>query len=225
MTPAEIAEECGLTPAAVRQWISKGELPASRMGMRKLRVRRADLEALLIEWQRQESIRRSRIEEPEETSGSLASPLAAGSHESARELLGFASDSLNRALSASARARPSDGYTERLRAIADGFEHVAATTIHAAKSSGATWKSTTGFGVDRLPYELRPDGNRPPEGLWLDFDQAVETLGAAMAGTDLAAVGEASRAVADALLSVAKRVDVDAAPAAELGRGTARREA
>ena len=47
LTVAEIGEELRVNPATVRLWISKGALPATRAGQRKLLIRRSDLEYML----------------------------------------------------------------------------------------------------------------------------------------------------------------------------------
>ncbi len=49
LTLAEIAEELRVNPATVRQWVSKGQLKASRAGVRKWIVRRSDLDHMLAE--------------------------------------------------------------------------------------------------------------------------------------------------------------------------------
>ena len=49
LTLAEIAEELRVNPATVRQWVSKGQLKASRAGVRKWIVRRSDLDRMLDE--------------------------------------------------------------------------------------------------------------------------------------------------------------------------------
>ncbi len=206
MTTGEIAEELRITPATVRLWISKGDLPATRAGMRKLLVRRSDLAAMLAAWSRAE---RAAAEDQEPQHPETSDPgTSAAAFESATKLLAYANETLNAALHASALARPSDGYTDRLRAIADGFEHVASTAIHASKTAGAEWKGMSGYGPERLPYELRPGGNRPErEGLWSAFDDAIRGLGVAMAERELLAVGEAFRRCCDELLKVAGRID------------------
>jgi excisionase family DNA binding protein len=210
LTPAEIAEEMGLNPATVRQWITKRELPAMRVGMRKLRIRRSDLEALLAEWQRAEQTRRGQSDsEPMDDLQPPVRrwPVPLGTSESTQKLFNIAARDLVRALQASASAEPSAGYTDRLRAIADGFEHVGTTSIHGARSAGARWAGTE-FGFEQLPYELRPGGNRPSaKGLWREFDTAIEKLSAALAGHDLETIGEAYRRACDELLRVAKRID------------------
>ena len=49
LTLAEIAEELRVNPATVRLWVSKGQLKASRAGVRKWIVRRSDLDRMLAE--------------------------------------------------------------------------------------------------------------------------------------------------------------------------------
>ncbi len=47
LTLAEIADELRVNPATVRQWASKGQLKASRAGVRKWIVRRSELDRML----------------------------------------------------------------------------------------------------------------------------------------------------------------------------------
>ena len=47
LTVAEIASELRVNPATVRLWVSKGTLPATRAGQRKLLIRRSDLDAMI----------------------------------------------------------------------------------------------------------------------------------------------------------------------------------
>ncbi len=47
LTVAEIASELRVNPATVRLWVSKGTLPATRAGQRKLLIRHSDLERML----------------------------------------------------------------------------------------------------------------------------------------------------------------------------------
>ena len=47
LTLAEIADELRVNPATVRQWVTKGQLKASRAGVRKWIVRRSELERML----------------------------------------------------------------------------------------------------------------------------------------------------------------------------------
>lgn len=45
-TLAEAAEYFGVQQATCRRWIAEGILPATRIGRRTIRIKRADLEAL-----------------------------------------------------------------------------------------------------------------------------------------------------------------------------------
>jgi excisionase family DNA binding protein len=47
LTVAEIAELLKLNGQTIRNWIDRGELPAVRVGSRRVRVRRSDLDAFL----------------------------------------------------------------------------------------------------------------------------------------------------------------------------------
>lgn len=47
LTVMEIAETLKLNPQTVRNWIIRGDLPAVRVGARRVRVRRSDWEAFL----------------------------------------------------------------------------------------------------------------------------------------------------------------------------------
>src|ERR1700749_3467381 len=47
LTVAEVAGQLKLNQQTIRNWIDRGELPAVRLGSRRVRIRRADLDALL----------------------------------------------------------------------------------------------------------------------------------------------------------------------------------
>jgi excisionase family DNA binding protein len=47
LTVYDIADLLRVNPQTVRNWISRGELPAIRVGSRRVRVRRADFDAFL----------------------------------------------------------------------------------------------------------------------------------------------------------------------------------
>jgi len=47
LTVMEIAERLKVNPMTVRNWISRGELPAFRVGSRRVRVRQADFDDFL----------------------------------------------------------------------------------------------------------------------------------------------------------------------------------
>ncbi len=124
-----------------------------------------------------------------------------------KRLVQLADDNLNAAFNASALAPPSTGYVDRLRAIADAFEHLASTLSHAGRTTATSWAARDDWGPGTLPYEVRPGGNRPSrDGLWDGFDQASARLGEAMHGTDILAVAQAFRTASEELLAVADRL-------------------
>jgi excisionase family DNA binding protein len=47
LTVAEVAELLKLNPQTVRNWIDRGTLPAVRVGSRRVRIRKTDLDSLL----------------------------------------------------------------------------------------------------------------------------------------------------------------------------------
>ena len=209
LTLAEIAEELRVNPATVRLWVSKGQLEASRAGMRKWIVRRSEVDRMLASVNRAAENKvwnsplaaRSVDPEPEprvpveEDPGAESLPPPGG--ENAWQLVELAEERVEAALRASASAPPSAGYLDRLRAIADGFEHLASTLFHAGRTTATRWAGHVDMGPDRLPYELRPGGNRPTrEGLWERFDTSITVLEAAAAETDILAVAQAFRDVA-----------------------------
>jgi excisionase family DNA binding protein len=224
LTLAEIAEELRVNPSTVRLWVTKGQLKASRAGVRKWIVRRSDLERMLAATnpsrddahgppaaERHAAPSRSNppetVDEHEATSKFLP---PVGSRESVAKLVQYASDSLDDAFNASAYAPPGSGYLDRVRAIAEACEHFAATSLHASRTAGVSWKGRSDFGPDRWPYELRPNGNRPRrKGLWDHFDAAVEALAITMTGHDVTAVAEGFREVGDALHAVADELERD----------------
>lgn len=223
LTLGEIAEELRVNPATVRLWVSKGQLDATRAGMRKWIVRRSEVERMLASANATAGTKvpdlpaaqlsTSPSTDPEAVEdrgvGSLVAPVG---DESAWQLVELAEQGIAVAFKASGSAPPSAGYPERLRAIADGFEHLASTLLHAGRTTTTTWAGSDRWGPEWLPYELRPGGNRPVrDRLWDQFDARFEALTQAMAGTDIVAVGEALRQAADELLGVADRLADDEA--------------
>ena len=223
MTLAEIAEELRVNPATVRVWVNKGQLKASRAGVRKWIVRRSDLDMMLAatnppsagETAERSSAPRSPSRPDREEAANEDAPHPrlqppAGTLESAAELLQIANGNLNDAFRISAQAPPGPGYVDRLRAIADACAHVATTVQHASRVAGVRWRGRDDFGSEKLPYELRPGGNRPWRAdLWERFDTAVDALGITMTGHDTVAVADGFRDMGDALLAVADELERD----------------
>jgi hypothetical protein len=90
----------------------------------------------------------------------------------------------------SAYAPPSPGYVDRIRAIADSCEHIAATMLNATDTTGVRWRPKADV-ADELPYELQRTGNRPgPAKMCEEFDGALERLDITVTGTDIVSVAE-----------------------------------
>jgi excisionase family DNA binding protein len=221
LTLAEIAAELRVNPATVRLWVAKGTLNATRAGLRKWVVRRSELDRMLAgdteAADRAASSSRGVAppiphrpapSNPERgRRESAESSIRSAKGRDAAELVRLADRSLNAALAASRDAPPGPGYLDRIRAIADGFEH-AASALRNGAAAELRWNPRTTFGWHSLPYELKPDGNRPGDSAqWDEFDAAVERLAITFTGTDLRAVADGHAEVRDRLLDVAEELE------------------
>lgn len=224
LTLAEIAAELRVNPATVRSWVSRGHLKAFRAGQRKWVVRRSELNRMI---DASNSSAGSATRESGQASappprrplparGDTSSTEVAGPQgrvvngRDAAELLRIARQNLADAFTASRCAPPARGYLDRLRAIADGLEHTASALRNAGAVVGMRWQPPSSFGWNDLPYELRPDGNRPDEPeLWEKFDAAVERLSITLSGTDVRAVADGHAELRDTLLDVADQLEGD----------------
>jgi hypothetical protein len=123
------------------------------------------------------------------------------------ELLQHAIAGYDKAINASAYAPPSPGYVDRIRAISESCEHMAATMLNASEAAGVRWRSKTDM-AELLPYELKRGGNRPgPAEMWEEFDAAFERLSITATGTDIVAVAHVFREVWAALRAVADELE------------------
>lgn len=197
LTVAEIAEELRVNPATVRLWISKGALPATRAGQRKLLIRRSDLEYML-DAVRREPPGRGYQPRPSNPQGGMGPPQSLDQLSTADihgrraapdemqeiiEELDVADDVWQRALAASEYAPPDPGFPHRVRALADACEQQARTLARAGWIEGFAWTPLPDRHRMSLSHELRRGANRPgPAELWTEFDRAVQRLGAAMEG-------------------------------------------
>jgi excisionase family DNA binding protein len=231
LTLAEIAEELRVNPATVRQWVSKGQLKASRAGVRKWIVRRSDLDRMLADSNSSADDILARIDRgeppyleappprrpdpaPAEEGERGDEPKPAPTRtprtpkaQGAVELLQHAIAGYEKAINASAYAPPSPGYVDRIRAISESCEHMAATMLNASEAAGVRWRSKTDM-AEFLPYELKRGGNRPgPAEIWGEFDAAFERLSITATGTDIVAVAHMFREVWAALRAVADELE------------------
>jgi excisionase family DNA binding protein len=199
LTVAEIAEELRVNPATVRLWVSKGTLPATRAGRRKLLIRRSDLDRML-ELTRSEPPARGyqpRPRDPRYQLGigppqsldQLSTADIHGRHVSPDEMqqiveeLQLADEIWEQARTASENAPPDPGFPHRLRALADGCEQQARSLARAGWIKGFAWTPIPEGRHMIVSPELRPGANRPgPAELWEQFDRAVQRLGIAMEG-------------------------------------------
>jgi len=231
LTLAEIAAELRVNPATVRQWVAKGQLRASRAGVRKWIVRRSDLDRMLADTNSSADDILRRIEQgdepwlgarpprrpdptPAEDAALADEPTPAPTRkprtpkaQGAVELLQHAIAGYEKAINASAYAPPSPGYVDRIRAISESCEHMAATMLNASEAAGVRWRSKTDM-AEFLPYELKSGGNRPgPAEMWEEFDAAFERLSITATGTDIVAVAHVFREVWATLRAVADELE------------------
>lgn len=224
LTLAEIAAELRVNPATVRSWVSRGHLKAFRAGQRKWVVRRSELNRMIDASNASAGSptresgepsapppRRPSPSQRDTSSTEVAGPSGRTVNgRDAAELVRIAKQNLAAAFTASRCAPPAPGYLDRLRAIADGLEHTASALNNAAAVVGMRWQPPSSFGWDDLPYELRPDGNRPGEPeLWEKFDAAVERLSITLSGTDVRAVADGHAELRDTLLDVADQLNAN----------------
>ena len=221
LTVAEIADELRVNPATVRLWISKGTLPATRAGQRKLLVRRSDLDRMLDAIRRGQAPvgpRPPRSSHPRyrdrpsvlQSMRQLSTADIHGHHVSRSEMdeiveqLQRADALWDAAQAASDNPPPDPGFPHRLRALANAAERRARALGVAASVTGFSWQPQTDQRDLFISYELRPGADRPgPPKLWQEFDRAVERLGIAGEGWIMHAVALAYRDLAAIMHEIA----------------------
>lgn len=234
LTPAEIATAIRVNAATIRLWISKGMLPATRVGRRKLLVRRSDVLRLLAENSTAggtNPYRRSPhpAETPSSQGGWSTSGLFVRQTED-RDQLHRAVDDLQEAdmvweaaQFASANPPPDPGFGNRVRELARACDQQAKALEAAAQVSGFVWNPEPSARDMVLSYELRPGGNRPgPSDLWQEFDGAVRRLGRAREGAFMSVVASAYAELAVVMDKIADALEPSAR---ERGARSARRKA
>ena len=232
LTPAEIATEIRVNAATIRLWISKGMLPATRVGRRKLFVRRSDVMRLLAENSTAGGAHPYRraphpADTPAAKGGWSTSSLFVRETDD-RDELHAAAQGLQQAdlvweaaQSASANPPPAPGFGERVRDLARACAQQANALETAAHVSGFVWNPEPNAREMVLSYELRPGANRPgPPDLWQEFDAAVRRLGRAMEGSFMSVVASAYAELARVMAQIADALEP---PTREQGARNARR--
>jgi excisionase family DNA binding protein len=198
LTLAEIAEELRLSPATIRSWISKGTLRAMRAGQRKWLVRRSELDRMLRGDDLGDDTPEGAATATREIDTILPPQLSphwseeAREHVTAKGWLGVAESEWQAALRSSEMAPPDAWFAFRIHQMADAAARKAAALgLVDAEADSELVPQPIARGM-ALSYELRPSGNRPgPAKLWQQFDRAVQKLGDALAGTEVAALQRA----------------------------------
>jgi excisionase family DNA binding protein len=198
LTVAEMADELRVNPATVRLWVSKGALPATRAGQRKLLIRRSDLNDML-EVVRGEPRPHGYQPRPRDPQGRMGPPQSLrqlstadihgrrASPDEMQQIIGelqVADEVWEDAQTASENAPPDPGFPHRVRALAEACERQANSLGKAARIEGFAWTPLPGRRHMILSHETRPGANRPGPGeLWDEIDRAVQRLGIAMEGS------------------------------------------
>ncbi|MGH2891112.1 MAG: helix-turn-helix domain-containing protein [Solirubrobacteraceae bacterium] len=229
LTPIEIAKEIRVNAATIRLWISKGLLPATRAGQRKLLVRRSDVMRLLAENSSAGGVQPYRRPQHPRYAGVADSgaPIKGGWSTSSlfaregdpKELLAAAqalqeADRVwGEAQAASDDPPPDPGFGSRVRALAEACEQQARCLKAAADVPGLVWNPEPDARLMVLSYELRPGASRPgPVRLWQRFDSAVQLLGIAKEGMTMSLVAAGYAEVATVMHEIAAALEAQASP-------------
>jgi excisionase family DNA binding protein len=230
LTPTEIAKEIRVNAATIRLWISKGLLPATRAGQRKLLVRRSEVIRLLAEKSSAGAVNPYRRSQHPRYAGTAEPGVAIrGGWSTSRmfaregdpeELLAAAqalqeADRLwDAAQAASDNPPPDPGFRVRVRAFAQACEQQARSLEAAADVPGLVWTPEPDAREMVLSYELRPTATRPgPAALWQRFDSAVKLLGRAKEGVTMSLVAAGYAEVAVVMHEIADALEAQSSPA------------
>ena len=106
------------------------------------------------------------------------------------------------------RRRPTTGFAQRVRAIANAAEQEAAALRH-ADLLGLAHRPHPGARNMQLSHELRPGARsrRGPAELWERFDAAVADLGEALEGVALSAIARAFGELSDVARELATEIE------------------
>ncbi len=230
LTPTEIAKEIRVNAATIRLWISKGLLPATRAGQRKLLVRRSEVMRLLAEnssaggvqpYRRPQHPRYAGMADPGasikggwSTSSLFAREGDPEEFRAAAQALQEADRRWDAAQAASDNPPPDPGFCSRVRAFAEACEQQARSLKAAAEVPGLVWTPEPDAREMVLSYELRPAATRPgPARLWQRFDSAVQLLGIAKEGVTMSLVAAGYAEVAVVMHDIADALETEASPA------------
>lgn len=230
LTPTEIAKEIRVNAATIRLWISKGLLPATRAGQRKLLVRRSEVMRLLSEnssaggvnpYRRSQHPRYAGKADPgAPTRGGWSTSRMFAREGDPEELLAAAqalqeADRVWDAAQAASDSPPPDpGFSSRLRAFAQACEQQARCLKAAADVPGLVWTPEPDAREMVLSYELRPTATRPgPAALWERFDSAVQLLGIAKESVTMSLVAAGYAEVAVVMHEIADALQAKGSPA------------
>lgn len=220
LTVAEIAAELRVNPATVRLWVSKGQLPATRAGQRKLLIRRSDIDRLLRSPASGPATQEYRPAPRDPRHPNWASPPRSIRELSTADVHGYqvgademqeiiedlqqADEAWDDAQAASENAPPDPGFPGRVRALANACERQGEALATAARIEGFSWTPRPNQRHMSLSHELRPGANRPgPTDLWDEFDRTVQRLGIAMEGSVMYPVAFQYRDLADVMHRIA----------------------
>ncbi len=107
-------------------------------------------------------------------------------------------------------APPDDGYSRRLRDLADACEQQQIAFQYAARA-GLGWDPLPPAESRRPPAELRPEsGRRGDPQLWQRFDTSVEDLARALEGISLPAIARAFGEMSDTARELSRNVGIAA---------------
>jgi len=219
LTVDQVSKELSIHPSTVRLWLSQGRLAGVRVGGRKWRIRRSALDLMLlgdeVAASAAEPVASPAATPPpaRQAERAIAAEVLSDDARAALEQIHTADAFWSAALEATTDPPPDLRFASRVRAIADAAEQEAAA-LRRADAVGFGWRSVPGAGLMSLSYELRPASNarRGSPELWERFDDAVQRLGAALAGVAPSAVArgfhefsEVARELADDIAALDSR--------------------
>lgn len=218
LTVEQVSKELSIHPSTVRLWLSQGRLTGVRVGGRKWRIRRSALDLMLggeAAAPAAEPVASPAANAPpaRQAERAIAAEVLSDEAQPVLEQIHTADAFWSAALEATTDPPPDLRFASRVRAVADAAEQEAAA-LRRADAVGFGWRSVPGADRMSLSYELRPasKARRGSPELWERFDDAVQRLGAALAGVAPSAVArgfhefsEIARELADDIAALDSR--------------------